>query len=80
MDSIDRREMHGKLYEGEEGCAELVVSGGDASELLQFVEEALDVVALAIYGLSDRSAPVPGCSARPICATINWVHDLVFNR
>lgn len=39
------------MEESEERGAELVVAGGDAPELLQLVEEALDVVALAVDGL-----------------------------
>ena len=39
------------MDEGEERGAELVVACCDASELLQFVEEALHVVALAVYSL-----------------------------
>ena len=41
----------GKLDEGEKGGAQLFVAGGYASELLELVEEALDVVALAVDGL-----------------------------
>ncbi|MDA9481411.1 hypothetical protein XI07_05195 [Bradyrhizobium sp. CCBAU 11445] len=39
------------MNESEERRAELIVAAGDASKLLQFVEEALSVVALAIDSL-----------------------------
>jgi len=37
-----------QAYESDEGSAELIVSGGNAAELLELIEEAFDVVALAI--------------------------------
>jgi hypothetical protein len=40
----------------EGGGAQLVVSGGDAAELFEFVEEAFDVVALAVYRASRKIA------------------------
>ena len=52
MDSIDRSNSHGcELDESEEGGPELVVASGDAAELLELVEEAFDLVALAVDGL-----------------------------
>jgi hypothetical protein len=35
----------GELDYRDEACGELVVAGGDTSEMLEFVEEALDAVA-----------------------------------
>ena len=46
------------MNESEEGRAELVVAGGDASELLQLAEEPFDVVALAIDGLGPTGSPL----------------------
>ena len=56
MDSIDRNAIRtaGKLNECKKGGAQPVVAGGNAAKLLELVEEALDVVALAI----DRLLPV----------------------
>jgi hypothetical protein len=52
VDSIDRSNSHGcELDESEEGGPELVVASGDAAELLELVEEAFDLVALAVDGL-----------------------------
>jgi hypothetical protein len=39
------------LDESHESCTELVVAGCDTPELLELVEEAFDVVTLAIEGL-----------------------------
>lgn len=53
---------------GEEVPGELVVSGGDAPEMLELVEEALDEVALAVDGVVDRtlSLAIPlGWDVRP---------------
>jgi hypothetical protein len=36
------------LKESQKGGAELVVAGRDAAELLELIEEALDLVALAV--------------------------------
>ena len=41
---------------GEEVSCELVIAGGDAPEVLEFVEEALDEVALAVELGIDRAA------------------------
>ena len=38
----------GELDAGEEICGEFVIAGGDGTKVLEFVEEALDEVALAI--------------------------------
>jgi hypothetical protein len=55
--NCSQRNAHGgKLDEGEEGCPELVVAGGDAPELLQLVEEALDLVAVAVERLAPAEA------------------------
>ena len=40
---------------GEEVCGELVIAGGDSSEVFEFVEEALDEVALAVKMEIDRA-------------------------
>ncbi len=44
------------MNESHEGCAELVVAGGDATELLELVEEALDIVALAVQRFGPTEA------------------------
>ena len=44
------------MDESHEGGTELVVAGGDTPELLELVEEALDMVALAIEGLGPTEA------------------------
>ena len=44
------------MDEGEESCAELVIAGGDAAEILKLVEETLDVVALAVERLGPAEA------------------------
>lgn len=55
--NCSQRNAHGgKLDEGEEGGPELVVAGGDAPELLQLVEEALDLVAVAVERLAPAEA------------------------
>ena len=46
----------GQAEGGEEVARELVVAGGDCAEVFEFVEEALDEVALAVEGGIDRSA------------------------
>lgn len=46
----------GELDHGEERGAELVVAGGDATELLELVEEAFNVVALAIDSFGPAEA------------------------
>ena len=43
--------MEANLTKGEEASAELIVARGNAPILLQFVEEALDAIALAIKRL-----------------------------
>ena len=40
---------------GEEVSGELVISGGDGSEVFEFVEEALDEVALAAISPTDTT-------------------------
>ena len=45
----------GKSDGGEEVAGQLVVAGGDSSEVLQLVEEALDEIAQAVDGMVDRS-------------------------
>ena len=44
------------MDESHESSTELVVAGGDTSELLELVEEALDMVSLAIEGLGPTEA------------------------
>ena len=58
MDSIWRREnSHGsQLEESQEVGTELVVSSGDAPELFELVEEALDLIALAVERLGPTKA------------------------
>ncbi len=41
---------------GEEVSGELVITGGDGTEVFELVEEALDEVALAVEGGVDRAA------------------------
>ena len=43
-----------KKFAGEECCAELVVSGGDAPELLQLIEEPLDQITLTVELFAER--------------------------
>ena len=64
------------MDEGEEGGAELVVSGGDAPVLLELVEEALDHVALPVELLLPAVA-APGAACRvgnvglgPLCSDV----------
>jgi hypothetical protein len=45
---------------GEEVSSELVVTGGDASEVFEFVEEALDEVAVAVELGIDRTLDAAG--------------------
>ena len=56
---IEPNSHGGELDESEEVGAELVVSRGDAPELLQLVEEALDVIALAIDRLLPAKLGLP---------------------
>ena len=57
MDSIELRDSHGcELNESQEGGSELVVAGSDATELLELVEEAFNVVALAIDSFGPAEA------------------------
>jgi len=44
------------LDESQEGGAKLVVAGGDATELFELVEEAFDVIALAVESLRPTEA------------------------
>jgi hypothetical protein len=44
------------LNESQEGPAELVAAGSDTTELLELVEEAFNVVALAIDGFGPAEA------------------------
>jgi hypothetical protein len=46
------------LQESQEAGAKLAVAGGDATELFKLVEEALDVVALAVESLCPAEALV----------------------
>jgi hypothetical protein len=46
----------GQLEESQEVGTELVVSSGDTEELFELVEEALDLIALAVEGLSPTKA------------------------
>jgi hypothetical protein len=39
------------VEDGDEGCGGLLVSSGDASEVLDLEEEALDEITLAIKGV-----------------------------
>ena len=48
MCSVEQDDGGGELNGGEEVSSELVVSCGDAAEVLELVEEALDEVALAV--------------------------------
>jgi len=45
------------LDHGEEVFGELVVSGGDAAEVFEFTEEALDMVAFSIERLAEAGLP-----------------------
>jgi hypothetical protein len=49
----------GELDHGEIVCRELFVAGGDTSEVLNPVEEALDAVALAVEGSASSSPTYP---------------------
>jgi hypothetical protein len=45
---------------------ELVVAGSDAAEVLQFREEALDQVALAVEALAEAGFPAPIALGRDV--------------
>ena len=51
---------------GEEVSGELVVAGGDAAEVFEFVEEALDEVALAVELGIDGSLPLAVALGRDV--------------
>jgi hypothetical protein len=51
----DRRARGGKQDGGKEVAGGFVVTRGDASEVLEFIEEALDEVALSVEGAVDRA-------------------------
>src|SRR6476661_6932250 len=59
MRETERYFNGGELDEGEEGRAKLVVARCDAAELFKFVEEALDVVTLAVECLGPTEALFP---------------------
>ena len=48
----------GELDHGEEVVGELVVAGGDASEVLELAKEALDLVALSVECLREAGPPL----------------------
>ena len=48
VSSVEQDHGAGELDAGEEICGEFVIAGGDGTKVLEFVEEALDEVALAI--------------------------------
>ena len=53
---------------GEEVSGELVVARGDATEVLELVEEALDEIALSIEGAVDRALPLAVALGRDVCS------------
>lgn len=60
------------MNHGEEVASQLVVAGRDPAEVLQFGEEALDQVALAIEPLAEAGLPAPIALGRDVwsCAPI----------
>jgi hypothetical protein len=55
-------ESHG----GKKVSGELVEAGGDAAEVLKFVEEAFDQISLAIEGMVDRPLVLAGLEGRNV--------------
>ena len=51
---------------GEEVGGELVVTGGDAAEVLQLGEEPLDQIALAVESLAEAGLPSPVALGRNV--------------
>jgi hypothetical protein len=51
----DRQARGGKQEGGKEVGGGFVVTRGDASEVLEFIEEALDEIALSVEGAVDRA-------------------------
>ena len=58
LNRANRNSHYGELEESQECVSELVVSGGDATELLELVEEALDKVSLTIERLFPAESPL----------------------